>query len=59
MYNVRMDDEQSRDVNRVWDLIEEIWDEGQPLAETHDWQRLRALGIELAEIAERIDKWAT
>ena len=56
MYTLCMDEKQAEDMARAYDLVEEIWTEGQPPAP--DWVRVRGLASELAELAQRIEGWA-
>jgi hypothetical protein len=49
-----MDDSRVEDdLGEAYDLVEELWTEGQP--PSPDWRKVKALASRLAAVAERLD----
>jgi hypothetical protein len=49
MNDARVED----DLSEAYDVVEELWEAGQP--PSPDWRKIRTLASRLAELAARID----
>jgi hypothetical protein len=54
MYTLRMASQRHEQMGRAYDLVELIWEGGQP--PDPDWKKLAEWASELAVLAERLDR---